>query len=198
MGAVIGWVITLAPLIWVVLKKAVPWFLTRYAGKLAFLSIITGFLSRIPTFLKGLFAGGGALYFFRPVFEFIIGIFKYPILLFMTLVISSFFPTILEKLFLVVGSVCLKIFLFFFKIGKKAFMGAVQNSDGGGVVDEFRDAVLGSFDELPQCMVQTMGYIHLIEDLGMIVTTAALLAIVSAFRIVYGAFGGVKPLGYFA
>lgn len=164
------------------------------------LTRIWGWLGRFPAFLKTLFASGGALYFLRPALEFIVGLFKTPILVFLSLVTSAFFPTILEKVFLVTGAVCLKIFLLFFKIGKKAFLGAVNNIEGGGggVVDEFREAVLGSFDVLPQCMIQTMGYIHFIEDLGMIVTTAALLAIVSAFRVVYGAFGGVKPLGYFA
>lgn len=162
------------------------------------LTRIWAWLGRFPAFLKGLFATGGVLYFLRPFFEFIVGLFKTPVLVFLALVTSAFFPTILEKIFLVTGAVCLKIFLFFFKIGKQAFIGAVNSAgDGGGIVDEFRDAVLGSFDELPTCMIQTMGYIHFIEDLGMIVTTASLLAIVSAFRIVYGAFGGVKPLGYF-
>lgn len=154
-------------------------------------------LKGFPGFLKGFFEVGGALYFLRPLLEFMIGLAKTPILLALSLVVSSLFPTILEKIFLIVGSVTLRIVLFFFKIGKKAFLGAVNNG-GDGIVDEFRDSILGSFDELPDCMIQVMGYMHLVEDLGLIITTASLLAIVSAFRVVYGSFGGVKPLGYFS
>lgn len=159
---------------------------------------IWGWLGRFPTFIKGLFDTGGALFFLRPAFDFLIGIFKTPVLLFISLMVSSVFPTILEKFFLLVGAVAMKIFLFFFKIGKNVFSQAAQDiGSEGGVVDEFRSAVLDSFDQLPHCMVDVMGYVHLLENLGLIVSTAMLLLIVSVFRIVYGSFG-VKPLGWFA
>lgn len=168
----------------------------------AILLVITriwGWLSKFPAFLKSFFDVGGALYFLRPLLEFIVGMFKTPVLVFFSLLISSFFPTILEKLFLLVGSVTLKLFLYIFKIGKNVFSAAVeQMNNDGGPVDEFRNAILDSFDALPHCFVDVMGYIHLLEDLGLIVSTAMLLLLVSAFRVVYGAFGGVKPLGWFA
>lgn len=164
---------------------------------LLILTRIWNWLGRFPTFLKGLFDAGGVLGFLRPLLEFIVGMFKTPVLVFFSLVISSFFPTILEKVFLVVGAVCMKIFLYFFKIGKNVFTSALEDAGGqGGVVDEFREAVLGSFDDLPPCMVNVMGYLHLLEDLGMIVTTATLILLVSVFRVVYGSFGP-KPLGWF-
>lgn len=165
---------------------------------LLMLTRIWGWLGRFPAFLKGLFAEGGALGFLRPLLEFIVGMFKTPVLMFFSLVVSSMFPTILEKIFLVVGAVGMKIFLYFFKIGKTVFTSTLESAGGeGGVVDEFRDAVLGSFDELPPCMINVMGYLHVIEDLGMIVTTATLILLVSVFRVVYGSFGP-KPLGWFA
>lgn len=165
---------------------------------LLILTRIWGWLGRFPSFLKGLFDAGGALGFLRPLLEFIVGMFKTPVLVFFSLLVSSFFPTVLEKLFLVVGAVGMKIFLYFFKIGKTVFTTALEDAGGeGGVVDEFRDAVLGSFDELPPCMVNVMGYVHLIENIGMLVTTATLILLVSVFRVVYGSFGP-KPLGWFA
>ena len=151
---------------------------------------IWGWCSRFTGWFKGLFEAGGTLAFIRPVLEFLLGCFKTPILLGLSLVVSSIFPTFLEKIFLTVGAVCLHIFLWIFKLGKNAFLGAMEHagSDGGSAISEFRDTVLGSFDELPPCMVEVLGYLHLVEDLGLIVTTASLIALVSVFRIVYGGF----------
>lgn len=214
MGTIIGWVLLLGPLLKSLLTKLVPWVARKFGGGLktitgaggtvlageaigstvtkvgvlgAILSVISriwAWLGRFPTWLKGIFATGGALGFLKPFFEFLVHFAKTPVLLFLSLVVSAFFPTIVEKIFLVVGALALKIFLFIFKLGKKAFIGAVGQE--GGAVDEFRQWVLGSFDELPQPMIDIMGYLHLVEDLGMIFTTVALLAVVSAFRVVYG------------
>lgn len=159
---------------------------------------IWGWLGRFPSFVKGLFADGGVLAFFRPALEFLVGTFKTPVLVFFSLFVSSLFPNIIEKFFLLVGAVSMKIFLFFFKIGKGVFSRAAdQIGSGDGVVDEFRSAVLDSFDELPSCMVDVMGYVHLIENLGLLISTALLILVISVFRVVYGSFG-VKPLGWFA
>lgn len=226
MFTVIGWIIMLAPIIKSLLTKLIPWIARKFGGGfksilgnggvlvvgesigstvtkvgiggtiVATLAKIWAWLGRFPGWLKSLFAAGGMLGFIRPFLEFLVHFAKTPVLLFFSLVLSAFFPTILEKIFLVFGAVALKIFLFFFKIGKKAFLASVAQE--GGAVDEFRQAVLGSFDELPQPMLDVMGYLHFIEDLGMIIATVSLLAVVSAFRVVYGAFGGVKPLGNFA
>lgn len=165
---------------------------------LLILTRIWAWLSRFPAFLKGLFDTGGFLGFLRPMLEFIVGMFKTPILVFFSLLMSAFFPTILEKIFLLVGAVGMKIFLYFFKIGKNVFTNTLSSmSQGGnGPLNEFQDAVLGSFDQLPPCFVDVMGYVHLLENLGMIVTTATLILLVSVFRVVYGSFGP-KPLGWF-
>ena len=97
-----------------------------------------------------------------------------------------------------VGAVSLKIFLFFFKIGKNIVTGAIHTAgeNGGDALDEFRDMILGSFDELPPCMIQTMGYLHLVEDLGIFMTTMSILIIVSVFRMVYGRVGGITGNSY--
>lgn len=210
MGTVIGWILMLAPLLLPLLKKVLPKLFTKLGvllggllggaavgGKVGVFAKIVGalaflfsWLKRFPGWLKGLFAVGGVLHFLRVIVVYLLCVVKTPILLLIMLVTSAFFPTFVEKIFLVVGSVVLRIFLWFFKLGKNVFLTALEDagSDGGSAVDEFRDAVLTSFDELPPCMVEIMGYLHLVEDLGIIVTTATILALVSVFRIVYGGF----------
>lgn len=228
MAAVVGWLIILGPIILKLATKFLPAvgkMIARLAGKggtiaaggaggmtirgvftnsgilgvIAFLlSKIWGWLVKFPPWLKTLFGEGGKLFFIHKFFLFIVTFFKNPLILGASLVTSVIFPTFLEKIFLCVGAVGLKIFLFFFKIGKSAFMGAMRTAaqDGGNALDEFRDAILGSFDELPPCMIQVMGYLHLVEDLGIIMTCISVLVIVSVFKVVYG-MGAVKPIGYF-
>lgn len=211
MATVIGWILMLAPLLLPLLKKVFPKLVGKLSvflggllggaavggGKVGVLAKIVGavgfvvsWLKRFPTWLKGLFAVGGILHWLRVVVVYLLCVVKTPILLCIMLVTSAFFPTFVEKLFLVVGSVVLRIFLWIFKLGKNVFLGAMDQAGSGGsnAIDEFRDTILGSFDELPPCMVEIMGYLHLVEDLGIIVTTATILALVSVFRIVYGGF----------
>ena len=213
MATVLGWILMLAPLALPLLKKVLPKILGKFGGlmgglmggsavggtvaKAGILATIVGFLGsivswlkRFPAWLKPLFATGGSLYFIRAIVMYLLNIVKTPVLLGIMLVTSAIFPTFVEKIFLVVGAVCLRIFLWFFKMGKGVLLGALGSAGSGGdsALDEFRDTVLGSFDELPPCMVDIMGYLHLVEDLGLIVTTAAILALVSVFRIVYGGF----------
>lgn len=213
MATVLGWILMLAPLALPLLKKVLPKILGKFGGLMGglmggatvggtvaktgilatiigFLGTIVSWLKRFPAWLKTLFAVGGVLHWLRVVVVYLLCVVKTPVLLGIMLVTSAIFPTFIEKIFLVVGAVCLRLFLWFFKMGKGVLMGAFGSAGSGGdsALDEFRDAVLGSFDELPPCMVDIMGYLHLVEDLGIIVTTAAILALVSVFRIVYGGF----------
>lgn len=226
MSAVVGWLIILGPLLLKLGSKLLPKIgkgVSKVGGKggpwiapgttigstyahsgllgviIFFLARMWGWLSKFPGWLKTLFGEGGKLYFIHRFFLWVVTFFKNPIILVASLVTSVIFPTILEKIFLCVGAVVLKIFMFFFKIGKSAFMGAMRTAaqDGGNALDEFRDAILGSFDELPPCMIQVMGYLHLVEDLGIIMTCISVLIIVSVFKTVYGV-GKIQPIGYFA
>lgn len=159
---------------------------------------IWGWFCRFPSFLKDLFGPTGTLFFIRPILEFIAGCMKTPVLLFFSLLMSAYFPTILEKIFLLVGAVSMHIFIMLFDAGKRVFDAMQANmTQNGSAVDEFKTAVLGSFDQLPPCMVDVMGYVHMIEDLGMIVTCAMLLLLVGLFKTIYGSFGP-RPLGWFA
>lgn len=213
MGTVIGWILTLSPIIFHILKKVLPKLfgsIGRLVGTLigptagatggvrgGVLGVILGYLvglfgifARIPRFFKWLFAADGLLAFVPKFLEFTLKFFKTPVLLGIALVTSSIFPTFIEKIFLVVGAAALHIFIWIFKLGRNVFLGALNEAatSGGSALDEFRDSVLGSFDSLPPCMVDIMGYLHLVEDLGLILTTAIVLALVSVFRIVYGGF----------
>ena len=214
MASVIGWLLILLPLVWKIVAKAFP-ALFRLIGKVAgkgktfvgpvpttigsafkfggilsgimmILSKMWGWMTRLPGWLRILFGTGGLLWPIRWILNFIVMGFKKPILVVISLVVSSFFPTILEKIFLVFGAVTLKVFLLFFRLGKAVFLGAVNSSSGGtGTVDTLKQLIFDSFDELPPCMVRVMGYLHLIEDLGIYMSTITLLVIVSVFKVVY-------------
>lgn len=215
MATVVGWLLVLLPLIWKLVAKGIPALfrlIARLAGKgkqfvgpvpttigsafkfggilsglMMILAKMWGWMSRLPGWLKISFGAGGLLWPIRWILNFIIMGFKNPFLILISLVASAFFPTILEKIFLVFGAVTLKIFLLFFRLGKAAFLGAMSSGGSGGTntIDTLREMIIGSFDELPPCMVQTMGYVHFIEDLGIIMSTVTLLIIVSVFRVVY-------------
>ena len=165
------------------------------AGILTILSKIWGFLGRFPKFLVGLFAFGGKLYWIRGVLEFLLLVFKSPVVRLIGLVTSSLFPGILEKIFLVVGSAVMHIFIFLFGIAKKMFMNMSSAEGGSPALDEFRDAMYSSFSSLPPCMVKVMGYIHFVENLGLITTCMMLILTVSIFRVMFGAYGVGKITG---
>ena len=166
-----------------------------FGGAVVLLSKIWGWLSRFGGWIVGLFAAGGKLYFIRAALEFILLVFKSPVLLFFGLLGSAFFPTVIEKLFLLVGTAVMHIFIFFFGIAKNLFSQMSADQGGQAAFDEFQQLVLSSFDSLPPCFVQTMGYVHFIEDLGMIVTCMMLIFTVSVFRVMFGAFGVGKITG---
>ena len=100
-----------------------------------------------------------------------------------------------KNFFLLVGTVVMHIFVFFFGIAKKLFTDMASSEGGASAFDEFQQMVLSSFDSLPPCFVETMGYVHFIEDLGMIVTCMMLILTVSVFRVMFGAFGVGKITG---
>lgn len=144
-----------------------------------------GWLAKFPGWLKGLFSTGGALYFFRKFILRAIYIFRHPVIMVVGLLVSSLFPSILEYFFMLMGYVGIKVFMFFFNVGKKIFLA----SDGGNVaMDELRNQILSSVDVLPPCMVQVLGYLHIVENLGIFITTFTLMIMYSAFRRVYGGF----------
>lgn len=202
MGSIISVLVLALPFIRPALTKFLPWLMKKGVtvfGKgaakggiigaiLAGIQKIGSLFGRFPKFLIGLFGAGGSLYWLTEIIMFIAGAFKTPVLLFATLVLSSFFPTILEKIFLLVGAISLKFLLLIIKIGKNAMSKLSASEGGSAAMDEFKQAVLGSFDELPPCFVDMMGYVHFLECLGMIVMTAMFVTVVLLVRTVYGGF----------
>lgn len=208
MGTVVLNILTLIPLLLPIFRKILPKIMPKLAALLgglgslggvmakggviaaivAFISKIWGFIARFPLWLKGLFAFGGKLYFIRWALVAIVFFFKHPLGWFAILVLSAFFPVILEKIFLVVGVVLLKIFVVIFRMGKTAINGVAASGGGLSVVDEFRDNLIGSLDAFPPCMLEVMGYLHIIEDLGMFFSLGMLLVVVAVFKRVYGNF----------
>lgn len=214
MGTLIATLLTILPLLLPLLGKILPKIAPKlgglfggavagsavakggfFAGVLAFLSRIWSVIGRFPKWLVGLFAAGGKLYFIRAALEFILVAFRSPVVLFFGLLSSAFFPTIIEKFFLLVGAAVMHIFVFFFGICKRLFTEMSAAEGGSPAIDEFKNAVLSSFNDLPPCFVSTMGYVHFLEDLGMIVTCMALILTISIFRVMFGAFGVGKITG---
>lgn len=214
MGTVVATLLTLLPLLLPLFSRVLPKIAPKlaglfggaaagsvvakggfFAGVLSFLSRIWEVVGRFPKFLVGLFAVGGRLYFIRAALEFILVAFRSPVVLFFGLLSSAFFPTIIEKFFLLVGAAVMHIFVFIFGICKKLFTEMSASEGGATAIDEFKNAVLGSFNDLPPCMVSTMGYVHFLEDLGMIVTCMTLILTISIFRVMFGAFGVGKITG---
>lgn len=142
-----------------------------------------GWLARFPRWLKGLFASGGALYFLRSWVLRVIFIFRHPIIIVVGLLISSLFPSVMEYFFLLVGFVTMKVFMLIFNIGKQMFV-----NDQNPAINEIRNTLVNSFDALPPCMTNMMGYLHLVEDIGIIVTTFTLVVTYKVFIRVYGGF----------
>lgn len=150
-----------------------------------------GWLAKFPTWFKGLFATGGSLFFVRKFVMRAIYVFRHPIIVVITLLISSIFPSILEYFFLIVGFLGVKIMMFFFHIGKRMFM-----NDGNEHMNELRTQLVNSVDGIPLCMKEVMSYLHVVEDLGILITTFTLLIAFAAFKAVYENFV-VRPLGHF-
>lgn len=214
MGTLVATLLTLLPLLIPLISRVLPKVAPKlaglfggaaagsvvarggfFAGIISLLSMIWGVVGKFPKWFVGLFEAGGKLYFIRAALEFLLVSFKSPIVLFIGLLLSSIFPTILEKLFLLIGAAMMHIFVFFFGIAKKLFTDMSAAEGGSPAIDQFKEAVLGSFQSLPPCMVQTMGYIHFLEDLGMITLCMALILTISIFRVMFGAFGVGKITG---
>ena len=96
------------------------------------------------------------------------------------MVLSQYFTNLIEKIFLVVGAVSIKIALIFIKWGKDFFMNLGENH-----TEELKTVLGDSVAQLPPCMVDVMGYMHLVENIGMLVTTLIFVGIVKLiFRFI--------------
>lgn len=194
-AAVIGWLLTLLPIIWALVSKVIPKFIPAViamAGRTGVIAIICSvivkiyqFVLGIPAFFVGVFKGAG---FFGAVFyviRYILSLFfRFPVVMGFTLVMGQYFPTLIEKVFLVVGAVSIKIALLFVRWGKGFVDGLQQNN-----MADLHAALGNSLDSLPPCIVDIMGYMHFVEDVGMLISTAVFIGIynlVTYFFMRYG------------
>lgn len=183
MPVVIGWLLSVLPLIWAFVSKALPKLipsLISVAGRGGVLALIASvivkiysFIIGIPGWLIGVYGKGGLLFSIIMVVRIIIRhIAKFPVIVGFTLLMGQYFPTIFEKIFLVVGALSIKLALVFVGWGKSFIDGLQQNN-----TSELNQILGDSLTSLPPCMVDIMGYMHFVEDVGFIVTTAVFVGI---------------------
>lgn len=179
LATVMGWLVNVLPLIWFLSVKGFPALIkaaTAMAGRTGILAKICGvivaiywFIRRLPiTFLK-IKLGTGVLGKIFSAIRWMLNFgFRFPVVLFITLVGSQIFPGLLEKIFLLVGALCVKIGLMLF--GK--IMAAMEDTNN---MEQVTAIVGESLDQFPPCMLDVMAYMHIVEDIGLIVSTYVLI-----------------------
>ena len=183
MPVVIGWLISLLPLIWAFVSKALPKLipsLISVAGRGGAIALIASvivkiysFIVGLPGWLIGVYGKGGILFTVIMVIRIIIrNIAKFPVIVGLTLLMGQYYPTIFEKIFLVVGALSIKLALIFVGWGK-SFIDSLQQNNTA----ELNQILGDSLNSLTPCMVDIMGYMHFVEDVGFIVTTAVFVGI---------------------
>ena len=179
MPAVVGWLINLLPLIWFLAARGMPALLkeaTTLAGRAGLVGKICGaivwvywFIKRIPIQFLKIKIGYGLLGKIFLGIRVIFGLFcNFPVIIFITLVGSQIFPSLLEKLFLLIGAVAVKIVLMIFT----RVMSAMEDYDN---MEQLNQIVGDSFDNMPPCLLDVLGYMHVVEDIGLIIGTLILL-----------------------
>lgn len=183
MSVVIGWLIPLLPLIWSLLTKVFPKLLPAVisvAGRAGVIGAICAILVKIYQFLIGvpvwigtLFKGVGPIGAIFVAIRFILSLFmRFPVIMGFTLLLSQYYENILEKIFLTVGAMSIKIALIFVKWGKNFIDNMKENN-----IAELKEILGDSIDGLPPCTIDVMGYLHFVEDVGMIVSTLVFIGI---------------------
>ena len=186
MSAVIGLLLNFLPLLIYVFKKApILKTLVATSGKTGLFASIAGvlmaiyhFVKSIPIFLLKVRLGNGLLgHIFSAIRVLLNCSFNFPVIVVFTLVMSQVFPSLLEHLFLIVGAIALKVGIMIFS----KVMASMEESSN---IDTLNQIIGNSADNLPPCMIDMLAYLHVIEDLGLIITTAVVVLtynIVTAF-----------------
>lgn len=179
MSAVIGFLLNVLPLIWYLCSKAAPGIfkgITAMAGKTGILAKICGaivaiywFVRRLPIAFLKIKLGTGVLgHIFTAIRWILNSMWRFPVIMFLTLVLSQVFPSLLEKIFLIVGALAIKIGVMLFG----TVMKSIEDMDNSSELT----AIIGdSLDNWPPCLMDVLGYLHIVEDLGMIITTLVLI-----------------------
>lgn len=183
LGVIMGWIVPLLPVIWWLarsfLPKLVPSLVTlmgRGGVIAAILSVLVGiykWFKHLSIVLLAIKLGSGPLGRIFSAIRWILNVtFKFPVIMGLTLVLSQIFPGLLERIFLIVGALSVKIGLVVFGNVMRLINDSAENNT------EQLTAIIGqSVDQLPPCLVDVMGYMHLVEDIGLIVSTAILIMV---------------------
>lgn len=183
MSAVISWLLSLLPAA-VGLHKWVFPKLTEWASSLmsegGILNTILGSLIklvvnvvRLPYFLVELISHI-PLNLFKIFSKFMM---DYRYLAVISMVLSNYFSNLFENIFLIVGVVTIKLGVIIVKWGKSFIANMQQNN-----VNELKDILANNVGNLPPCMVDVMGYMHIVQNVGMLVSS---LVFVGVINIIY-------------
>lgn len=137
-------------------------------------------ISRFPKWSLSLLEKGGKLYFLRVIFSALRHSLRAPIIFAILALISAFCPTVFEKLFLVIGAVFAKLGLMFLKWSTSMISGMDENN-----TEELFDILGSSAQGLPPCMIDVLGYLHMIENLGMIIATLVFIGLYNLIKHFY-------------
>lgn len=182
-GTICAWLLNLLPVLWFVASKVFPRIIPalvavmKNGGVIAtILGVFVGvykWVKHLSISLLAIKLGSG---FFGKIFTvirfFLNFMFRFPIIAGITLVLSQIFPTVYERIFLVVGAVSIKIALSIFGNVMRLINDSAENN-----VDALNTILGESLDQLPPCMVDVMGYMHLVEDVGLLVSMAILIMV---------------------
>ena len=183
LGVIMGWIVPLLPVIWWFAQKALPRLLPALVAMMgkggviaAILGAIVGiykWVRHLSIVLLAIKLGAGPLgKIFSAIRWILNATFKFPIIMGLTLVLSQVFPGLLERIFLIVGALSVKIGLMIFGNVMDLINDSAENN-----IDQLNSIVGSSLDQLPPCLVDVMGYMHLVEDIGLIISTAILIMV---------------------
>lgn len=183
MSEIVSWLLSLLPA-FVGLHKWVFPKLTEYASSLmseggifstilgAIIKLIVN-IARFPYFLVQLISHI-PLNLFKIFSKFML---DYRYLAVISMVLSNYFSNLFENIFLIVGVVTIKLGVIIVKWGKSFIDNMQQNN-----VNELKEILSNNVGNLPPCMVDVMGYMHIVQNVGMLVSS---LVFVGVINIIY-------------
>lgn len=136
--------------------------------------------AQFPKFFVSLFEKGGKLRWVRDIAFFLKNTISGPVILGIMFVLSAFFPTLAEKIFMIVGAVAMKLAIVMVRWGSNVLSNAPENN-----VQELYTILGTTVDGIPHCFIDILGYCHLVENLGMIISTAVFCGIYNLIKYFY-------------
>ena len=182
-ATILSWIISFLPVIWWVSTKGLPKLvpmLGSLMGRKGIIGAIVATVYGVYRWVKHLSIallkiklGYGILGKIFSLLRLTLWLgFRFPVIMGITLVGSMIFPGLLEKVFLLIGAVSIKIGLTLFGNVMELIKNSAENN-----TDTLITAIGDASSQLPPCMVDVLGYLHVVEDLGLIVGTILLIMI---------------------